>query len=267
MDVLRNKGRTTRMLILRGIVIHKRRTATAIAEFVGMTPQGASEYISEMGAEGLIERDRGEVRSTVKGVEQLQTWLLALKGFVDQSIGGLEIVRSTDAIAERDIRKGEGVYLTMRKGLLFAGSVTGTSRGVAESDARANEMVQISDLSGVLDMKRHPIRLVTVPPARAGGGRCAIKASNIARAVERWGVDLDDLVIAALDLEGAAMLIRSGTPFQLEMPDPSTLVGYQERGRPIVAFGTPHSIAVLEERALGGRTVGGVIRDVSLRPV
>jgi predicted transcriptional regulator len=204
MELLRNKGQLTKVLILSSIVIHKKATVVAIAEAVDITPQGASEYVSTMEVEGLVVKEGG-IRATVSGVEHLQKALLTLKGFVDGSIEGLEIVRSTDAIAEGPIRRGEHVALFMKDGLLYARCGEGASWGIADSDAGENEMVQVSSLTGVLEMERSKIRLVTVPPARSGGGRCRLDIAKFHRDAERdLGVRRGSPVIAALDMESSA---------------------------------------------------------------
>lgn len=268
MELLRNKGHLTKVLILASIVIHKKSTVSSIAETVDITPQGASDYLTVMDSEGLVSRERGGIRATVAGVEHLQKALLTLKGFVDRSIEGLDIVRSTDAIADQAIKRGDRVKLFMKKGLLYARKGTGVSWGIADSDASDKEIVQVSELSGVLEMERSPIRLVTVPPARLGGGACRFDLAILNDHAERGlGADPDHLVLAALDMEGAAMLLRSAIRYDLEMPDAETLLGYHDRGRPVYAFGTPHSIAVLEERLAQMRSDGCSVRDDVITPV
>jgi predicted transcriptional regulator len=268
MELLRNKGQLTKVLILASIVIHKKATVVAIAEAVDITPQGVSEYVSTMEDEGLVMKERGGIRATISGVEHLQKALLTLKGFVDRSIEGLEIVRSTDAIAEGPIRKGEHVALFMKEGLLYAKCGEGASWGIADSDAGENDMVQISSLTGVLEMERSRIRLVTVPPARSGGGRCRLDPAKFHRHAERGhGIHYGSPIIAALDMESSAMLLRSSIHYDLQMPDAETLRGYHERGRPVIAFGTPHSIAVLEERLAQMRPDGCSERNEGIAPV
>jgi predicted transcriptional regulator len=266
-DLLRNKGQLTRMLVLNSIVVGGKRAVNSIAEAVDITPQGASEYLSAMEAEGMVVRDRAGIRPTVAGVESLQRSLLSLKGFVDRSIEGLDIVRSTDAISECAVRKGDRVGLRMMRGLLYAGPTIGASWGIADTDAGVNEMVQVSNLTGVLEMARSPIRLVTLPPARTGGGGCRLEKARLDSRMAELGVDTGDLVVAALDLEGAAMLLRSGIQCSLEMPDAETLLGYHDRGRPVLAFGAPYSTAVLEEGLAKLRPSGCTERDHRIVPV
>lgn len=236
MEALRSKGVSTRILILLHLVLERPKGQREVAERVGMTPQGISEYMRKMRAEGLVRSS--DLRATVKGVQFLHHELLSLKGFVDRSIKRLEIVRSTDAIAAGDIVEGERVTLFMNEGLLYAGKgVKGSSTGVSRNACGKGDIVQVSDLDGVVDMVEGSVHLIEIQPAREGGGSAVIG--------KRQYKDLLDgsCRIAALDLEAAALLARSGIGYDLELPRPRTVMDTIKRGLTVVAFGTPHSVA------------------------
>jgi len=241
MDLLRKKGLMTRMLILREMILNGRDNLTDMASHLEITPQGVSEYMQNMVAEGLVVKDLKGLSPSVLGIEMLNRGLLSLKSFVDMSIEGLDIIRSIDAIADREISKGEEVNLYMKGGLLFAGPGEGPSRGKADSAARPGDMVQVSDLSGVVDVTLKDVDIVRVLPARMGGA-----SSRMGR--EWWdGLSLTagDHRIAALDMEAAALLARSGIGCDLEMAGHEAMVAYRARGLHVIAVGTPHSCSRL----------------------
>ncbi|MDG6225146.1 MAG: hypothetical protein QCI82_06500 [Candidatus Thermoplasmatota archaeon] len=268
MELLRMKGQLTRLLILRSMLLDGLKHGASIARTVGITSQGASEHLREMEKEGLVHRDGRTLNATAKGMEYLQSSLLQLKGFADTSIGNLEIIRSTDAISEGEVRKGMKVNLYMKRGLLYAGEGPGSSSGIAETDASPGGMVQVGDLQGLVDMEIPPLRLVEVPPARSGGGSARLPPEVIEGIGSMGGGPSSDrVIVAALDMESAAMLIRSDFEYHLEMPSQSTVAGYLMRGRPILAFGTPHSLRSISEYFEREHNDIELIRVEEIRPV
>lgn len=262
------KGQLTRLLILRAMVLDGLKHGASIAKTVGITSQGASEYLRDMEKEGLVHRDGRTPNATAKGMEYLQSSLLQLKGFADTSIGSLEIVRSTDAISDGKVRKGMKVNLYMKRGLLYAGEGPGSSSGIAETDALPGDMVQVGDLQGVVDMEIPPIHLVEVLPARSGGG-----SDRLPPYVLEWigsmggGPSSDRVIVAALDMESAAMLLRSDLRYHLEMPSHDTVASYLMRGRPVMAFGTPHSCRSITEHFAREHNGIEVVVNEEYRPV
>lgn len=245
MDLMRNKGRMTRLLILLRVVLDAPKDQKDLAGPVGMTPQAVSLYLKRMAREGLIIRDPKGPRATVEGVELLHRELLALKGFVDSSIMGLDIVRSTDAVAKGDLRRGERCTLFMEDGLLFARKGgSGPSMGTAEADAGDGSMVPVSGLSGVMDLRPGALQLIKVTPARSGGGSLRLDPNKMP-----WGVSGHRT--AALDMEALALLRRSGIRCDSELPLPEDIRAMLLRGLDVAAVGTPHAISLLRS-GLGG---------------
>ncbi|MGA1822155.1 MAG: hypothetical protein ACMUIG_06490 [Thermoplasmatota archaeon] len=268
MELMRSKGKMTRLLILREIVLKSPKGLKGISEGIGITQQAVSDYLKKMGSEGLVRMNRGGPGATVDGVEYLQHNLLLLKEFVDGSISGLEIVRSTDAVADTDIRKGQMVTLYMSGGLLFARpGDDGPSTGRAECDAARQSMVSVSDLSGLVPIGDPVVVVVEILPARSGGGDETIGKEHMENLIlstpELDGVERGDLRVAALDLEAAALLRRSGIRYDLEMPGPRSIIDCTMRGLSVISFSTPYSAsrltAELETDRSGPKWVRGLI--------
>lgn len=249
MELLRSKGRTTKMLILLRAVLDAPRDQKALSSSLGITPQATSLYLRMMEGEGLIERTEKGPRATVKGVELLHRELLALKEFVDRSIMGLDIVRSTDAVAMGRVRKGNRCALFMEDGMLFAQSGReGPSTGKADRDAEDGCMVPISGLSGVMDLIPGSIWLLKVTPARSGGGSFRIMRSDLPG--KKSGKLRSGIRTIAMDMEALALLRRSGLRCDSELPLPEDVRAMLLRGLDVIALGTPYSISGLRS-ALG----------------
>lgn len=254
LEFFRNKGKMTRLLLLLEIVTDRPGDQRSLAEPVGITPQAVSDYISKMKEEGLVSVGPEGPRATVEGVELLHRDLLSMKDFVDTSIGKLDIIRSTDAVAMDVLKKGDKVHLIMEDGLLCAVKKGTGSAGIAERDADPGEMVPISSLTGLVDLKPGALKLVEIPPARAGGGRGYLTLDFL---LDTCGQGTGNYRLALLDLESMALFRRSGLNFDMEMPPPEGVIEPLVRGLDVIAVGTPYSISrvlrTMERSPSGGR--------------
>jgi putative transcriptional regulator len=241
MDLIRKKSNLTIMLILRELVIGAPPDQRTIASAIGITPQAVSDYMKTMHEEGLVEIMDKQPRATMKGVDLLQRDLLQLKEFIDGSINGLEIVRSTDAIARTRIRKGDQVDLFIEKGLLYCTvGGNGPSTGTADNDCEPGEIAMISSLSGMISVPPSKLLVIEVLPARKGGGKLRIDKGELTAIIEEHDMDPGSTV-AVLDQEAAALMMRSGIEYDLEIPGPHTLKDTLLRGKSVVCLGTPHA--------------------------
>ena len=234
MDVLRSKGRLTRLLILLELVNNRHTNLKGIAKNLDITPQAVSEYLRQMGTEGLTAVTEGHYRATKEGVNVLQGDLLEIKGFVDDKISSLEIIRSCTAIAGRDVKKGQKVGLFMRDGLLYAEPEhRSTSTGVSSADVKAGSVFTIYELEGMLKLAPGTLRLMAIPP---------ISASRLPKAKleeqSRPGAK-----VAAMDLESIGLLRQNSIRCDYEYPNMSYIINNIERGLDVVVFGTPQSIS------------------------
>ncbi len=247
MEILRKKSVSTRMLILLEIVVNRKGSMRQIADGVGITPQAVWDYLRRMEAEGTVVMKGRLPTATVKGVDLLHRNLLSLKGFVDGSVSRLAIVASTDAIAGEPISKGDTVSLVMRDGLLFAVmGDDGPSVGTAQNGCRKWDMVTISNLRGVMEMKKGDLLLIEILPARSGGGAMRVKGGSLidefhSLVPQKGGKEPR---FAAADLEAVALAKRSGIEGYLELPNWEMLRDHLDRGVDMIVIGTPHTIAI-----------------------
>lgn len=255
LGVLKNKGMMTRLLLLLEIVTGAPGDQRSLAEPVDITPQAVSDYLSKMRDEGLVTTGLEGPKATVKGVEVLHRDLLSIKDFIDNSIGKLDIIRSTDAMALTSIRKGDRVFLVIEDGLLCATEKGSGSSGIADRDAEPGDMVPISSLSGLMELKSGTLKLVEISPARAGGGRGSITGPDLFKMCNTGPANFR---VAVLDLESLALFRRSNIEFDMEMPPPEGVIEPLIRGLDVIAVGTPFSISrVLQilERSPGEHSV------------
>ncbi|MGA1793702.1 MAG: ArsR family transcriptional regulator [Thermoplasmatota archaeon] len=245
MDMIRSKGKLTRLLILRELVIEEPKDQKSIAGSLEITPQAVSEYLKKMAREGLVDLSFKPPRPTVKGVDVLHRDLLQLKGFIDRSIDSMYIVRSTDAIAASEIRKGERVRLFIDNGLLYCSQgAGGSSSGTAESDGDIGDTIVVSDLSGLVEMPHANISFVEIRSVREGGGSVRID-DDIMDRIRSKGSTGEFSRTAVLDQEAASIFIRSRLNYDMEFPSSSTVKDTLERGVSMICFGTLHSISAM----------------------
>jgi len=85
MRLLRDLRESTAFLILLAVTQERHTRLKTLADELGMTVQGMSDYVRRMTDAGLLQVVDGEHRATRKGVEVLQGRFLELKGFVAES--------------------------------------------------------------------------------------------------------------------------------------------------------------------------------------
>ena len=185
-----------------------------IAASLGITPQAVSEYVKDLVEDGLIvSSGRGMykvmpmgVESIINGARELQEYS---KYVLNNVVGQVSV---WPAIASVPVKKGDEVWLTMKDGILYAGSGDEGACGTAICDALEGEDVGVRDLKGLIPLKRGSIKLVKVPPVDSGGSRrvdadglkgelCGIVgASGIEAlaALKKAGV-VPDVIFAAVD--------------------------------------------------------------------
>ncbi len=243
MELIKKKSNLTRMLILRELVIEEPKDQRSIADNIDITPQAVSEYLKLMKEAGLVDLGTRPPKATVRGVDLLQRDLLQLKDFIDRSIDGLEIVRSTDAIAASNIKKGDRLRTFLDNGLLYCkAGEGGPSTGIADNDGNRGDIVMISGLSGVITMPEVKMAAIEIIPARQGGGSLRISKKTIEKAVLECSMG-DQFRIAVLDQEAASLMKRSMLAYDLEIPRAPTLKETLQRGLSLLCIGTPHTVS------------------------
>ena len=201
MQLLRNLGETTRLLILLETSMRHHAIQRTIAESLEMTVQGASEYLRAMEGDGLIQVADGEYRPTFQGVRVLHERFRDLRDFVDRTSKGLSIIEVTAATAGNRIERGETVGLFMEGGDLvaYAGRES-PSRGRATTRADRGGDVGVAQLEGIVALKPGRISLLRVPSA-ADGGSQRTDLERARRALRR----VDPETVAILDAPAKAL--------------------------------------------------------------
>ncbi|MFB6183453.1 MAG: MarR family transcriptional regulator [Haloarculaceae archaeon] len=171
-DVLENKRTATRFRIL--VEIADRQPAVSqgeIAEAVGVTSQAVSEYIRDLVAEGLVEKEgRSRYRVTEEGVDWVFQAASDIRRFADHVTDDvLGSVQEDAAIALADVAEGETVSLSMVDGLLHADpEASGPATGVATTAAAAGDIVGVTGFEGVIDLELGDVTVIEVPSVRSG---------------------------------------------------------------------------------------------------
>jgi len=227
-QLLRSLGETTRLLILLEISMRHHAVQRTIAEALGMTVQGVSEYLRGMEDEGLVQVTDGEYRPTFEGIRVLHERFRDLRDFVDRASKGLSIIEVTAAIAGNKIDRGDTVGLFMEGGDLVAyASRESPSRGRAIGRADRGEDLGVAQLEGIVALKPGHISLLRIPSAANGGSR-RVDLERARRALRR----VDAEVFAILDA-------------------PARTVAARLRIRPDIRFGAIAGVIEASERGLG----------------
>ena len=206
-DVLANKRAATRFRVL--VEIAERQPAVSqgeIAEAVGVTSQAVSEYIRDLVADGLVEKQgRSRYRVTTEGVDWTLQAAADVRRFAEHVTDDvLGSVQEDAAIAVDAVDEGDAVSLSMRDGLQHAtpldpdAEATEAATGVATTDAAAGEVVGVTGFEGVIDLDPGEVRVLQVPSIRSGRPDDA-RLDDLAAACE----DADLVVASGVEAVGA----------------------------------------------------------------
>ena len=166
-EVVRDKKRITKTLILLE-VIKGARKLKEIADVIGITNQGVSDYVREMVEEGLLTND---LKITMEGVEFIEKNIKSMDSFLKEANRRLQMVKIVDAIAAENIKAGDEVGLFMYGGRIMAHRKKEDSMGVAVNSAREGEDVGVKSLKGILKIERGKIKICVLPSISEGGSR------------------------------------------------------------------------------------------------
>src|SRR3989442_5721952 len=120
MELFRNLRASTRVLFLYEVTTSRHTRLRTIAERLGMTVQGCSDYAHGLERDGLLSLGDGEYRATKKGVAFLHDGLSDLRGFVERARREMAFIETTAAIAGNAVRGGNQGGLVMEAGVLGA---------------------------------------------------------------------------------------------------------------------------------------------------
>jgi putative transcriptional regulator len=225
MELLRDLKGSTRVLFLYEVTTSRHTRLRTIAERLGMTVQGASEYAHGLERDGLLGLVNGEYRATKKGVEFLHDRVLDLRRFVDRAGKEMAFVETTAAMAGNAIRRGDHLGLFMQDGVLVAHrGQASPSSGIAAHEAAKGEVVAVRDLEGIVSLR--PGRIIV---ARVPSRAVSRKGFHVAVA-KRIQREARDSVVAALDVGGLVAAKELGLKPRIEFGVVSASVEAAERG-------------------------------------
>lgn len=201
MRLLRDIREGTKLLLLLELVRHRHTRLRGLADKLGVTVAAVSEYVKAMEVEGLVSHGRGEYRATKEGLEYLQSHVLALRDFVEESLSQVAIIDEAIALARDEIEEGQDVGLFMEAGTLVARNRASPSTGTAAFEASPGDAVLVRNLRGIVALAPGKIGILRLPTPRRSG-RSIVEACR--RAVRRAKPD----VVAALDVHAKALCAR-----------------------------------------------------------
>lgn len=181
--LLRDKAEVTRLLALLELQRTTHTRLRGLAEALGMTVQGASNYVAQLEKEGLVRVAQGRYEVTPKGLQRVQEHLAELKGFVDLAYTRASVVQECAAMAATRVREGDAVGLFLEDGLLVGRARKASpSQGVAAHDAAPGQLVRVRGLTGLVALKPGRVTVLKVPAAE---GRATAKAAAALRRAAR----------------------------------------------------------------------------------
>ena len=236
-----------KFMILLEVDTGRYHSLSQIAEKVGITKQGVSEYLKKMKEEGIIEVIEGEYRATVKGVEKLFLHLSQLEKYMEEKRKKLNIIEICSAIAGNDIKKGEKVALFMSNGYLYA-FVNKTSSSYAEAieNAKKGEDVAIKNIRGIIDLCLGKISLFSLPSAEKGGAK-KVNSVKLKSKIEEINADR----IGVMDIVGKVALDNAKIKYDFEFCPINSAIEACQRGLNVILVGEEkemrHAISLIEE--------------------
>jgi putative transcriptional regulator len=210
MNLLRDLRASTRLLFLYEVTTSHHTRLRTIADRLGMTVQGASEYAHGLQRDGLFAFVNGEYRATKKGVELLHDGFLELQRFVERAGRSMAFVEATAALAGNSMGRGDRVGLFMEGGVLVAYARRASpSMGLAVHDAEKGGLVSVQGLEGIVALRPGRILLVRIPARGA-------KKSLSSLALNRLLRNSKESIVAALDVTGLAAARELGVRPRIE---------------------------------------------------
>ncbi len=229
MNVLRDLRESTRILFLHEVTANRHTRLRTIAERLGMTVQGASDYARALEADGLLVIAGGEYRATKKGIDFLQGRLRELRAFVEQASRSTAFLETTTALAGASIHRGDRVGLFMEDGYLVAHpGRTSASVGVATEDAAKGEDVAVRGLEGIVNLKPGRITVARVPASHSAARRITPETGR--RVLQRSRGAL----VATMEIEGLMAARRLRLHPRIEFAPLAGTVAAAERGMDVL---------------------------------
>ncbi|MCA1814094.1 MAG: hypothetical protein LC624_09115 [Halobacteriales archaeon] len=203
MRLLRDKASLTRLLLLLEVQRGTHTKLRGLADKLGMTVQGVSNYVQEAQRAGLVRAGRGRYELTPKGLQALQEGVGELKGFSDAAYQRIHVIERCAAVAGARVREGQRVGLFMHEGMLVAKpGARSPSQGTAAQDARAGELLDVRGLEGLVELRPGRVHVLEVPEAPGSA------TTRSARSLARWKGKVQR--VGALGTEAQVLAARAG---------------------------------------------------------
>ncbi len=241
--ILRDKSAITEMFILISL-LRGRRKLKDIADDVGITIQGVSEYMKILESQGYVKN--GEI--TLKGFEFLTKAIEEIGDFLEESRRIIMHARTVEAIAGERIENGDDVGLFMEKGYLHAYKRRASSMGIAINSANEGEDLGVKNLRGVLDIKYGKIKIYPLPPIEDGGSR-AVDMKRVKKIID----GSKEYKIGVCGVVAHVVLSKLGK-VDFEFSSANAAVDAYYRGISSILFVShemlPHTIKILSEKGV-----------------
>ena len=241
--ILRDKSAITETFILISL-LKGRRKLKDIAEDVGITVQGVSEYMKILESQGYVE----DGKITLKGFEFLTSAIEEIGDFLEDTRKVIMHARTVEAIAGEKIEKGDEVGLFMESGYLHAYKRRSSSMGIAINSVDKGEDVGVKNLRGVLDIKYGKIKIYPLPPIEDGGSR-AVDKEKIKKIID----ESKGCKIGVCGVVAHVVLSKLGN-VDFEFSSANAAVDAYYRGISTILFVShemlPHTIKILSEKGV-----------------
>lgn len=145
---------------------------SSIARSVGITLQGVQYNIKQLEKRGLVDSNS---RVTKEGFNFIDAYLNDLRDFVSSNLSKLDNVKTWEAIADSDIRKGDKIFLYLSNGYLHAEKNEANPMGVAAWSISRGGIVGAVDVRGLIDVKVGSVTIVALPNVSMSDGYESLK--------------------------------------------------------------------------------------------
>lgn len=262
MKVFKKKGEITRFQILAEIAKQEPHLRQRdIADKLGITVQAVSENIKSLADEGLVETGKGQThyKITQKGVVRVKNDAVNLRKFADQVLDTMNSYKSVwPAIAREKLKSGDGVWLEMDEGTLYATTKKTPAYAEVLNDALKDEDVALTKLGGIIELKQGYVVIIKLPTITQGGSRaCDLeKIKDIyqdpKRSFDRVGI---------MGTVSRVVTRKLAIPADFEFATPQATVAAAKRGLNILVFAVGKMTSTIISK-LEYEDINYVIEDV-----
>ncbi|MCE5215201.1 MAG: winged helix-turn-helix transcriptional regulator [Methanobacterium sp.] len=262
MKVFKKKGELTHFQILAEIAKQEPHLRQKdIAKKLGITVQAVSENIKSLADEGLVETGKGRsnYKITKKGIESVKTDAVNLRKYADQVLDTMNAYKSIwPAIAREDYSAGDGVWLEMDDGTLYATSHETSAHAEVLNDVKKCEDVALIKLSGTIELQSGNVVIIKLPTINQGGSRSSdlekIKGilQDPMRKFDRIGI---------MGTVSRAVTQKLNIKADFEFATPEATVAAAKRGLNVLVFAVGKMTGSITQK-LDNEIINYVIEDV-----